>query len=173
MYPGARSLHRRVKRQNIGLECDIIYNLDDFDLKQIDQYLWQFGKDVFPKQYTKKEKGVPLPSSTTFTNNSIEASENLIARFNSDMESIYYTASKLGYKPSYFLQMVQSMNGYEAAKKLIYAKDPSSGLARLWELQRLDLSVEAHILKPEYYSLFTDDERRLCAERLASFGYNP
>jgi len=27
------------------------YQLDGFNLKQIDQYLWQFGKDVFPKQY--------------------------------------------------------------------------------------------------------------------------
>ena len=29
------------------------YSLDEFNLKQIDQYLWQFGKDVFPKQYGK------------------------------------------------------------------------------------------------------------------------
>lgn len=29
------------------------YQLHDFNLKQIDQYLWQFGKDVFPKQYGK------------------------------------------------------------------------------------------------------------------------
>lgn len=27
------------------------YQLDDFNLKQIDQYLWQFGKDTFPKNY--------------------------------------------------------------------------------------------------------------------------
>ena len=28
-----------------------VYHLEDYNLKQIDQYLWQFGKDVFPKQY--------------------------------------------------------------------------------------------------------------------------
>jgi len=32
------------------------YHLQDFDLKQIDQYLWQLGKDVFPKQYGKRER---------------------------------------------------------------------------------------------------------------------
>ncbi len=27
------------------------YGLDEYDLKQIDKYLWQAGKDYFPKQY--------------------------------------------------------------------------------------------------------------------------
>ena len=50
-------------------------------------------------------------------------------------------------------------------------RNPQSGLTRLWELGRLDLSVEAHVIKPEYSALFTEDERRVCAERLESFGY--
>lgn len=36
------------------------YQLDDFNLKQIDQYLWQYGKDVFPKKYGKNGQP-PLP----------------------------------------------------------------------------------------------------------------
>ncbi len=28
------------------------YNLEQFDLKQIDQYLWQAGKKYFPKNYS-------------------------------------------------------------------------------------------------------------------------
>jgi hypothetical protein len=87
------------------------------------------------------------------------------------MEGIYYTATKLGYTPTYFLQMVQSMGGYKAAKQLIHAKNPQSGLTKLWELGRLDLSMEAHVIKPEYITLFTEDERRICAERLESFEY--
>ena len=39
------------------------YNLQDFNLKQIDQYLWQFGKDVFPKQYRKNEYSITPVSS--------------------------------------------------------------------------------------------------------------
>lgn len=27
------------------------YQLQEFSLKQIDQYLWQFGKDIYPKKY--------------------------------------------------------------------------------------------------------------------------
>ena len=36
---------------------------------------------------------------------------------------------------------------------------------------RLDLSVEAHALKPEYAELFSDEERKLCRDRLKEFDY--
>ena len=34
------------------------YGLDVFNLKQIDQYLWQLGKDYFPKIYKRKNPKV-------------------------------------------------------------------------------------------------------------------
>jgi hypothetical protein len=148
------------------------YQLDDFNLKQIDQYLWQFGKEVFPKQYGRNQQGItPVIPETSSVNKEVEPMDILINKFSSDMESIYHTASKLGYTPTFFWKMVQSMGGYQAAKKLIYTKNPSSGLTRLWDLRRLDLSVEAHVIKPEYSSLFSEEERRICTERLESFGY--
>jgi len=33
------------------MEFSRFYGLEDFTLKQIDKYLWQAGKDYFPKQY--------------------------------------------------------------------------------------------------------------------------
>ena len=30
------------------------YNIDEYNLKDIDRYLWQLGKDYFPKEYKKK-----------------------------------------------------------------------------------------------------------------------
>ena len=32
------------------------YGLEDFNLKQIDKYLWQLGKEKFPKNYGKGKK---------------------------------------------------------------------------------------------------------------------
>ena len=32
------------------------YHLEEFNLKQIDKYLWQQGKEAFPKQYGKRKK---------------------------------------------------------------------------------------------------------------------
>ena len=47
----------------------------------------------------------------------------------------------------------------------------TEGFATLWQHNRLDLSVEAHVLKPEYTELFSDEERQLCRDRLKEFGY--
>jgi hypothetical protein len=42
----------------------------------------------------------------------------------------------------------------------------------LWMHKRLDLSIEAHVLKPEYIELFTEKERNACKERLTEMGYD-
>jgi len=39
------------KFKNILISFRKFYNLDKFDLKQIDKYLWQIGKKYFPKTY--------------------------------------------------------------------------------------------------------------------------
>lgn len=39
------------KFKKILLDFREAYHLDDFNLKQIDQYLWQIGKEYFPKRY--------------------------------------------------------------------------------------------------------------------------
>lgn len=93
-------------------------------------------------------------------------------RFEQDMIDIYTTAKKeCGYNASRFLQMLGAKGGLAAAKQLISKPSGTDGFATLWEHGRLDLSVEAHVLKPEYAELFTEDERRICRERLKQFGY--
>ncbi len=39
------------KFKKILLDFQSFYHLDKFNLKQIDQYLWQVGKEYFPKKY--------------------------------------------------------------------------------------------------------------------------
>lgn len=93
-------------------------------------------------------------------------------RFEQDMINIYTTAKKeCGYNASRFLQMLGAKGGLAATKQLISKPSGTDGFATLWEHGRLDLSVEAHVLKPEYAELFTEEERRMCRERLAQFGY--
>jgi hypothetical protein len=41
----------------------------------------------------------------------------------------------------------------------------------LWELRRLDLSVEALALEPEFHELFTRPELDTARRRLADYGY--
>ena len=40
----------------------------------------------------------------------------------------------------------------------------------LWELKRLDLSVEAFVLRSEYAPLFTEEERGIARARLKEYG---
>ena len=93
-------------------------------------------------------------------------------RFEQNMVDIYAAAKKeCGYNASRFLQMIGAKGGLAAAKQLISKPGGTDGFTTLWEHGRLDLSVEAHVLKPEYAELFTDEERQMCKERLAQFGF--
>lgn len=93
-------------------------------------------------------------------------------KFDADMQNIYKTAKKeLGYNATRFLQLISQIGGLQAAKKLISKDGGTYGFEVLWEHKRLDLSVEAHVLKPEYKELFIEEERTLCRERLENFGY--
>ncbi len=93
-------------------------------------------------------------------------------RFEQEMIDIYMTAKKeYGYNASHFLQMLGAKGGLAAAKQLISKPGGTDGFTTLWEHGRLDLSVEAHVLKAEFAELFTDEERRMCRERLEQFGY--
>lgn len=46
-----------VKFKGILIDFSAFYGLNKYNLKQIDQYVWQLGKDYFPKNYGKKKRG--------------------------------------------------------------------------------------------------------------------
>ncbi len=99
---------------------------------------------------------------------------NLENQFEQEMLQLYVLAKQeCGYNATRFLRLVSEKGGLAAAKQLIRKEGGTDGFASLWEHHRLDLSVEAHVLKPEYAALFTQEERRICQERLAQFGYRP
>ena len=88
------------------------------------------------------------------------------------MKNIYLTAKKeLGYNATRFLQLLSDKGGVKAAKILIAKDGRTDGFEILRNHKRLDLSVEAHVLKPEYNELFTDEERKMCRERLERYGF--
>lgn len=93
------------------------------------------------------------------------------ARFHRSMVRIYEEAKKIGYTPSYFLQMLSKHGGVEAARRLINSDTPSEGFTRLWIMKRLDLTVEVLVLQPEWEALFTDMERQKARNRLEEYGF--
>ncbi len=98
--------------------------------------------------------------------------DELEARFETEMvEKVYRTTGKeTGYWASYFLRAVKRHGGVAAAKRLLAQKGLSNGLLKLREKDRLDLAMEALVLRPEYAALFTDDERATAARRLEEAG---
>jgi len=97
---------------------------------------------------------------------------DLAARFEAFMrESYRRTAAETGYRPTYFLQMLDQIGGLGAARALLHAAKPAAGLTTLWEKQRLDLSVEAAVLQPPWSDLFTNDEHATARKRLHDLGY--
>ena len=98
--------------------------------------------------------------------------EELKRRFEQDMVNIYRTAKlECGYTASRFLQMIGKQGGWATAKQLICKPGGTDGFATLWQHGRLDLSVEALVLRSEYRCLFTAEECTLCEERLREYGF--
>ncbi len=63
-------------------------------------------------------------------------------------------AEALGYRPTLFKQMVGAQGGYVTVRQLLSKGKPSEGFTRLWELKRLDLTVEALVVETKWRSLF-------------------
>jgi hypothetical protein len=76
-----------------------------------------------------------------------------------------------GYWASYFLRGVRNHGGVAYAHQLLRAEGTSDGFQRLTDERRLDLTVEALVLRDEYVELFNTEERSVAAHRLARAGY--
>ena len=93
-------------------------------------------------------------------------------RFHQAMLDIYTRAkAEAGYNASRFLSMVTEHGGLEAARILLHAGDVSEGYIALWERERLDLTVEAVMLHPEWNDLFSNQERSIAVARLRKYEY--
>jgi hypothetical protein len=97
----------------------------------------------------------------------------LEASFHRAMVAIYETAKReLGYTATRFLQMISQQGGLATARQLLQDDRPQEGFTTLWMHHRLDLTVEAHVLQPQFSSLFTEAERQEARRRLEQYGWH-
>jgi len=98
---------------------------------------------------------------------------DLEKQFDQAMLTIYRRAkSEAKYTASIFFNMLNERGGLPTAKYLINSNTPSEGYTRLYELGRLDLTVEAVVVEePRWHSLFTTEELAKARKRLADYGY--
>jgi len=91
----------------------------------------------------------------------------------SALHKAYLTAKSLGYNASEFFHMLNSMRGVMTAKTLIN-KARSPGYHRLWDMKRLDLTVEAVVVdNKQFHELFDETEIVKARDRLKENGYTP
>lgn len=106
-------------------------------------------------------------------------------RFHDDMLDVFRLAGEAtrrtrpdgttarGYWATYFLRGVRNHGGPDYAHQLLRKERTTEGFQRLKQEGRLDLTMEALVLRPEYTELFSHEERRIAADRLAEAGYQP
>jgi hypothetical protein len=102
------------------------------------------------------------------------AEHELARRLEAELLTTYDIAKReCRYNAMYFLEMIQTHGGLETVKRLLASSTVPSGLGQLWECGRLDISVEAVVLRPEYRPLFSERELAVAAGRLEELGYLP
>ena len=72
--------------------------------------------------------------------------ESLSRDFERAMRDACGKSARLGYYPHLFIQMLDNRGGVGAVKHLLSSDEIQYGLARLWEMEALRLSAEAHVL---------------------------
>jgi 5-methylcytosine-specific restriction protein A len=75
------------------------------------------------------------------------------------------------YRPNFFLGMLENDGGHLTVIKLLSATGVSEGFKKLWENQRLDLSVEALVVESEWRSAFDPILIARAEKRLSDVGY--
>lgn len=81
------------------------------------------------------------------------------------------TFNETGYRAALFFNMINDQGGVQAARTLISAAHPSDGYTALQRLGRLDLTVEALVLRPEWHDIFADDVRMAAYNRLRQYEF--
>jgi len=99
----------------------------------------------------------------------------------SDLEKGLYDAliaatkecKRLRYNPTLMVQMINDSGPLGACQRLLAATNISDGFTRLWELKRLDLTVENIALQARFSELFIEEERVIARRRLEEYGFSP
>jgi hypothetical protein len=97
--------------------------------------------------------------------------ESLEDLFHQEMLNVYSNALwHCRYDARIFLPMVNDHGGLEAARRLLATSYLPDGFAELWMRGRLDLTMEALVVKEPWRRLFTDEEITVARQRLADPG---
>ncbi|MHC1747647.1 MAG: hypothetical protein AB9856_04555 [Cellulosilyticaceae bacterium] len=94
--------------------------------------------------------------------------------FHQDIINLYKRIRKeVKYTPPQLLEMINKYGGYEAVIKYIVTDSNIFLFSLLWENERLDLSLEALVIREKYLETFPEDIIKYCDKRLKEYNYAP
>jgi len=164
-----------------GVGDPVILELDpeEADLPRLEELGYKVFTSVdallgFVHHLNEAAAGVVEETEADFPSTSIEDSTDVEAEFGARVRELYNRArTEAGYNATQFIRMVAEIGPLATAKKLLASRTISDGFSELWERGRIDLTVEALVVEPEFESLFTYDELDAARHRLDQFGYTP
>ena len=71
----------------------------------------------------------------------------------------------------YPIKRLEEESGLHMAKRMLATRGQQTGLMRLWQEGRLDISVEALVLQEPFSNLFSQEELDTARQRLIALGY--
>ena len=95
-------------------------------------------------------------------------------QFHDAMLDLYRVAKReCRYDVKVFLDMVLTNGGVETAHKLLGDQTIQNGFRKLWDCERLDLTLECLVLNRRFARLFDEREPEEARRRLRKHDYDP
>jgi hypothetical protein len=147
---------------------------DDADLPRLEELNYQVFTSVDALLGFVENEGIAAagePPATTEATSEPPQSD-LETEFAQRMKAVYDRGrTEASYNAAYFLSMLSQYGPQETAHRLLASPAISDGFAELWERGRLDLTVEALVIEPQFTQLFSENEIQTAKRRLDQFGY--
>lgn len=86
------------------------------------------------------------------------------------LEQLHMAAKICGVEETRLWKQAEALGGVKAVKQMLSRRQETRQFEPLKKLKRLDLSVEALVVKGKYASLFTDEEVNACLDALLEGG---
>lgn len=98
--------------------------------------------------------------------------EQIISDFEEAVWIAVDESTEAGYNPTGFRGMITTHGGvFNASKQLLVLNGFPQGLMTLWAKERLDLSIEAIILRKCFSSIFTKEQLNIAKRRLTDLDF--
>ncbi|WP_457578814.1 hypothetical protein [Ensifer adhaerens] len=106
------------------------------------------------KTSDKRNAIVSLPEVVTYLDRLAEDDKPSLLHFEAAMRNIYFEAKKAGYTAHAYWKMLQNDGAMNTARRLALAPQASEGFGKLFLMGKLDLTVEALIVREPWRRLF-------------------